>query len=243
MAYEKLPTAVWELFVMKIITPHTWDISLNEAARVQRRLHKQLDLTNHLSFQSIQTVAAADVSFSTGSTRLFGSVVLLSFPRMQLLSVYNAQMEVRFPYIPGYLSFREVPVLSKIFEEITADFDVILCDGQGIAHPRRFGLACHIGIILDKPSLGCAKSLLTGRYIEPSEKKGDYSFLYEGREKLGVVLRSRNYVKPLIVSPGHKIDLETARRVVLACCSKYRIPDPLRYAHSEVNRYRKQFEN
>ena len=170
-------------------------------------------------------------------------MVLVSLPDLQIISSYYATDAIRFPYIPGLLSFREVPVLIKIFREIPGNFEVLLCDGQGIAHPRRFGIACHLGTLLNKPALGCAKSRLTGRFEEPGNAKGSFSKLYQGNEQLGVVLRTRTGVKPVFVSPGHQLDFDTAREIALNSVTRYRIPEPVRFAHQKVNQLRVQNQN
>ncbi len=227
---------------MMIDHQHSWNISVKEASQIQNQLRNQVELENALEISSIQTIAAADVSFSRNSTTLFAAIVLYSFPDLRLLNVYKAVSEIHFPYIPGYLSFREIPVLLKAFEQLPDDVDLILCDGQGIAHPRRFGLASHVGVLLDKPAIGCAKSLFIGTYEEPKASAGSYSTLHHNNEDIGVVLRTRDNVKPVYVSPGHKTTIQQAREIISACVKKYRIPIPLRSAHIEVNRYRKEVE-
>ncbi|NIW80784.1 MAG: deoxyribonuclease V [Calditrichae bacterium] len=227
---------------MKIYHQHQWNISISEAFRVQHRLKNQVVLTENPPLSTIQTVAAADISFSKGSHQLFGAVVLVQFPDLVPIEIYYASGKVDFPYVPGYLSFREIPILIKIFEKINHTVDIVLCDSQGIAHPRRFGLACHLGVLLDKPTIGCAKSRLIGSYEPPDQKKGAYAYLYDGEEKIGVVLRSRENVKPIFVSPGHRMSIENARKVAARCVKKYRIPEPLRLAHQKVNKLRRKSE-
>lgn len=228
---------------MKIYYQHPWNISAKEAYQIQTQLRNRVNLTVQKPISSIKTIAAADISYSKGSKTLYAALVLVSFPGMAIKAVYYSSAEVTFPYIPGYLSFREIPVLIKIFEKIPEDFDVLLCDGQGIAHPRRFGLACHLGTLLDKAALGCAKSRLMGTHEEPPEHKGGYSILYDGEEAVGAVLRTRSGVKPVFVSPGNQLDISAAREIVMNCVSRYRIPDPLRYAHHYVNEFRRENEN
>ncbi len=225
---------------MKLVIQHKWDLTFPEARHLQQELRSQVDVSTSLDISRIQIVAAADISYSRKGGDLFGVVVLLRFPELTLLATYAHRMKVPFPYVPGYLSFREVPVLIPIFEQMEADFDVLLCDAQGIAHPRRFGLASHLGVLLDKPSVGCAKSRLVGDYREPGPEKGDYTFLLDGEEPIGLVLRTRRGVKPLFVSPGHRTDFESARNITLACVTRYRIPEPLRLAHRIVNTIRAQ---
>ncbi len=223
---------------MKLAIQHKWDLTFQEAQRLQKELQSRVDLSTTQALSHIRIVAAADISYSRKNPWLFGVVVLVRFPEMTLLATYANRTKPHFPYVPGYLSFREVPVLIPIFQKIETEFDIILCDGQGIAHPRRFGLASHVGVLLDKPSIGCAKSRLIGTYQEPGPQKGDYSDLLDGSEHIGLVLRTRDRVKPLFISPGHKVDFDTARRVTLACVRHYRIPEPLRLAHQIVNKIR-----
>lgn len=228
---------------MEIYHKHPWKISINQAREIQNKLGSRVALQNNLSVESIQTIAAGDISYSLRDNNLFAAVVLFSIPKLEFITARALKSIPNFPYVPGYLSFREIPPLISIFEELDEDMDVILCDGHGIAHPRKFGIACHIGVILDKPSIGCAKSRLIGSYIEPSPEKGEYSNLYERDEKIGIVLRTRKNVKPLFISPGHKLNFDNCRTIVLNCLSKYRIPEPLRFVHQYVNRIRMKDQN
>jgi deoxyribonuclease V len=151
----------------------------------------------------------------------------------------GVRAKARFPYVPGYLSFREIPPLLEAFAKLEAVPDLIICDGQGRAHPRRFGLACHLGVLLDLPTLGCAKSRLIGEHREPGPRRGAHTQLREGGEVIGEVVRTRSGVKPVFVSVGHRVCLETARRTVLRLAVRYRLPEPVRAAHREVNRLRR----
>jgi len=223
---------------MEVYYKHPWRISINEAREIQNKLRSQVILESSTPLKSIKTIAAADISYSLRDKNLFAAVVLFSFPGFKLISAKALKSEANFPYVPGYLSFREIPALISIFEGLNEDVDVILCDGHGIAHPRRFGIASHIGVILDKPSIGCAKSRLIGCYAEPSPEKEAHSNLFDGDEKIGIVLRTRKNVKPLFISPGHKLNFDDCRTIVLNCLSRYRIPEPLRFAHTYVNRIR-----
>jgi deoxyribonuclease V len=228
---------------MKIYYEHPWNVTANEARQIQMQLRRRVDLTTKIQLHSIKTLAAADISYSRGDKYLSAAVILLSFPELKIISSFYATGAIRFPYIPGLLSFREAPVLMNIFKEIPDDFDVLLCDGQGIAHPRRFGIACHLGTLLNKPALGYAKSRLIGYYEEPAQYKGSFAGLYDGKEQIGVVLRTRAGVRPVFVSPGHQVDFDTAREIVLNCVTHYRIPEPLRSAHRQVNRLRLHNQN
>lgn len=179
----------------------------------------------------IRKIAAVDVSFPRKGKARAG-VVLLRFPHLEILETAQRTGSALFPYIPGLLSFREIPVLLKAFGALRSRPECILCDGQGIAHPRRMGLASHLGILLEIPTIGCAKSRLIGSFQEPPPNRGAFSPLLDDQgETLGAVLRTRAQVKPLFVSPGHLIDLEKAVELVLACSPKFRIPEPLRLAH------------
>lgn len=227
---------------MKIFHQHPWNISLDEAARIQLTLQSLVNVQVHLATDAVHTIAAADISYSRGSDILFGAVVVLRFPSLEILSVYYATATVSFPYVPGFLSFREIPVLLEIFAAIDHSVDVVLCDGQGIAHPRRFGLASHLGVLLNKPALGCAKSHLVGNYHEPPRQKGGFSEIRYRNALVGYALRTREGVKPVFVSPGHLMTPEDARDLVMACVTKFRLPEPLRYAHQLVNEYRREKE-
>lgn len=220
---------------MEIHRKHPWRISINEAREIQTKMRSRVNLKSSIQLRSIKTIAAADISYSLRSKNLFAAVVLFSFPELKLITAKALKFKANFPYVPGYLSFREIPALIPIFEELKENVDVILCDGHGIAHPRRFGIACHIGVILDKPSIGCAKSRMIGSYTETSSEKGKYSNFSDGDEKIGIVLRTRKNFKPLFISPGHKLNFNDCRTIFLNCLSRYRIPEPLRFAHQYVN--------
>jgi deoxyribonuclease V len=186
-------------------------------------------------------VAGADVSYDRGSPDhdLYAAVVVLDVESLRVVEVAAVRAGARFPYVPGYLSFREIPPLLDAFAKLEAVPDLIVCDGQGRAHPRRFGLACHLGVLLDRPTFGCAKSRLIGEYREPGPRRGAHTRLRDGREVIGEVVRTRSFVKPVFVSVGHRISLETARRIALRLAPRYRLPEPVRAAHREVNRLRR----
>jgi len=201
----------------------------------QSRLSSEISLK--CAFRSaadIRLIAGLDVSYRKGGT-VRASCCVLSFPDLKTVETASIKKHVKelFPYIPGLLSFRELPLLLEVISKLKTAPDVYMCDGQGIAHPRRLGLASHLGLKLGKPSLGCAKSRLYGEFDEPPPGlKGSYQFLKApGGELIGIVLRSRPYVKPIFVSPGHLMDIDTAGDIAAACCLKYRIPEPTRLAH------------
>ncbi len=227
---------------MKIHYLHSWQVSTAEAKEIQQHLSESVVPHSALRPEEIRTVAAADISFTRYGKTLYAAVVIFSFPGLELLAVRTGRAAVTFPYVPGYLSFREVPVLLKIFEKIPKP-DILLCDGQGIAHPRKLGLASHLGVFLDMPTVGCAKSVLVGEYQEPGSGRGDASPLIYQNRTVGLALRTRKKVKPVYVSIGHKISLADAAEVVLRCSPRYRIPEPLRVAHQKVNEVRRDYEN
>jgi deoxyribonuclease V len=216
---------------------HRWDVSPAEAVEIQQRLRSQLDLQSEP--EQIETVAGIDVSYDKGSDVLFAAVVVMRVADLQVIDTTGVTTVVPFPYIPGLLSFRECPAVLHAWERLKVMPDCLMCDGQGIAHPRRFGIASHLGVWLDVPSIGCAKSLLVGEYKEPGAKRGSTAPLVHRKEQVGVMLRTKDNTGPVFVSQGHKISLKRAIEVVLACCTKYRIPEPTRQAHLRVNEIRR----
>lgn len=224
---------------MKIKRLHEWNLSIREAKAVQENLASKVRLSGGLGKPKV--VAGADISFSKKSTSAFAGVVLLDFPALEIIGEFTLKGALEFPYVPGLLSFREGPILLELFERVHPTPDLIFFDGQGLAHPRKLGLACHMGLFLDRPAIGCGKSKLVGDYSEPGLLKGDYSSLVDkDNEKLGSVVRTKDGCKPIFVSPGHKIGFETARRRTLECSTRYRIPEPTRLAHLLVNEVRKK---
>jgi len=213
---------------------HEWDVSYAEARRIQEELAGRVRLVRLPS--GILHVAGADVAFSPRRGTYVAAVAVLSLPGLELVEERLAELRAHFPYIPGLLSFREAPVVLKAFAMLRCRPDAVILDGQGIAHPRRCGLASHIGLWLGMPTVGCAKSRLIGEHDAPGLRKGDWAALRDGGEQIGSVLRTRNGVKPLYVSPGHLCDHEGARQLVLNCCTCYRLPEPTRLAHRAVER-------
>ncbi len=206
---------------------------------IQKLKDEQIKLASKIKFVSLKKrvgfIAGVDVSYS--KVDIFCTIVIISYPELKLINVYNEKGRIEFPYIPGLLSFREMPIVLKTFEKVKEDVFLIFCDGQGIAHPRGFGLASHIGTILKKPTIGCAKSRLVGEYTIPGSNKGDYTpLIYKGR-KVGVVLRTRDNTNPVFISVGNFIDIKSAINYTL-CCSLYRIPEPTRLAHKYVTLYK-----
>ncbi len=210
-----------------------WPTTLPEARELQESLRKRVRLTP-LSTR-LRRVAGCDVSEDRAAGRVFAAVVVLSWPDLDRIEIATATRDARFPYVPGYLSFREGPLLDEAFARLSERPDLVMFDGQGIAHPRRCGLASHLGVLWDLPAVGCAKSRLVGDADEPGLSRGDWSSLVDRGELVGSVLRTRHGVKPMWVSPGHRIDHEGARRVVLEACTRFRLPETTRRAHLEVN--------
>lgn len=216
--------------MLKLTRLHPWEVSPPEAIKIQKSLQGKISSNFPLEIKKIKRVAGADVTYLKESRGL-AVVVVLSFPSLRLLEVSWEKGGISFPYIPGLLTFREGPLLLKALEKLKKDPEVIFFDGQGICHPRRMGVATHLGLWLEIPTLGCAKSILTGSFLLPGEEKGAYSFIKEGGETIGVALRTRRKVKPVFVSPGHKIDLNSCIHLTLGCSPHFRIPEPLRKAH------------
>jgi len=208
---------------------HSWQVSPVGAMNIQTGLAGQVSRVNHVTVPHF--IAGVDVSVKRVGGVGRGAVVVLSYPELEVVETKAAEGKVGFPYIPGLLSFRELPLLLAAFEELDITPDLILVDGQGILHPRRVGLASHLGLFLDTPTIGCAKSLLCGSHGALGEPPGSYCEVIDRGETVGAVLRTRLRVKPLYVSIGHKVDLEAAIYWVLSCCRGYRLPEPTRRAH------------
>lgn len=181
-------------------------------------------------FDKISLIGGADVAF--GQKYAYGAFTVLSFPELKLIEHKFSKVRITMPYVPGFLSFREEPAVVAAFDKLKIKPDIILLDGQGIAHPRSAGLASALGVTLDIPTIGCAKTRLVGEYSSFGATKGSASPLIYKNKKIGYVLRTRDNTNPIFVSPGHKVCLATAKRIALACCTKYRIPEPLRFAHT-----------
>jgi len=212
---------------MNTVAPHPWRVSTAEAREIQ------LDLRDRVSFEpdfgEVHTVAGVDVGIAGDVAR--AAVVVLAYPSLTPVEQSLAEVAASMPYVPGLLSFREAPAILAACEKLDIEPDLFVFDGQGVAHPRRFGIASHVGVILDKPSIGCAKSRLCGTHHEPAPQAGSYAHLYDGEDVVGAVLRTRDKVSPVYVSVGHRTDLETAIQYVLGCCKGYRLPETTRYAH------------
>ena len=213
---------------MEIYQRHSWTLTVEEATAIQNQLSGEIITSDQLG--EVKYVAGVDVGFEDNYAISRAAVAVLSFPELQLIEQAIARRPTNFPYIPGFLSFREVPVVLDALSQIKITPDLILCDGQGIAHPRRFGLACHLGLLITVPTIGVAKSRLIGQHEELPPEKGNWQPLRHRGEVIGAVVRSRTGVKPLYVSPGHRISLPTAIDYVLRCTPKYRLPETTRWA-------------
>ena len=206
---------------------HAWDVSVKEALRLQHLIKSQVSAVDDLNH--IEMIAGVDVNYGKKTGQ--AGVAVFSFPAMELIESCSHLGEITFPYMPGLFSFREIPLLIPALEKVKNIPQLILVDGHGIAHPSRLGIASHLGILMDIPTIGCAKSKFVGTFVDPLKTRGAYSFLYHGEDIIGAVVRTRYNTTPLYVSIGHKISLEKAIEVVLMCTGKYRLPDPLRFAH------------
>jgi deoxyribonuclease V len=228
---------------------HEWNLSYAEARRLQTELAGRVEFVPLK--QEPELIAGLDCAFSKDGRRIFAVAVVLRAVgsrvrrgggpaafEFQPVETASASQQTKFPYIPGLLSFREAPACLEAVERLRSQPEVFLIDGQGVAHPRRLGLASHLGLFLDRPAIGCAKSRLIGTYDEPGTGKGAWSPLRDGEEIIGAVVRTRSRVKPLFVSVGHKCRLEDATRLTLACATRYRIPEPTRLAHQAVSQLR-----
>jgi deoxyribonuclease V len=213
----------------KIAFSHPWNLSPAEAIALQRELRPHLILEDRLG--PVRRVAGVDVGFEAGGTVTRAAVAVLRYPELDVLETAIARRPTTFPYVPGLLSFRELPAVLEALEQLREPPDLLLCDGQGIAHPRRLGIASHLGLLVDIPAIGVAKSRLCGMHEEPPNQRGAWTPLWAEGEIIGAVLRTRPGVKPLYISPGHRINLATAIQYVMACCTRYRLPETTRHAH------------
>lgn len=214
---------------MKVNKLHGWQLSIAQALDLQRELAARVNGNSQVSAPHF--IAGVDVAAGKASQAASAAIVVLSYPELEVVETKIVQGRLDFAYIPGLLSFRELPLILAGFESLGITPDLVLVDGQGVAHPRRFGLASHLGLFLDVPTIGCAKSRLCGSHETPGFEPGDYAEVTDKGETIGVALRTKPGVKPVYVSIGHKVDLETAIHWVLNCCRGYRLPEPTRLAH------------
>ncbi len=214
---------------MKVNSLHSWQVSTAEALDIQLKLAKQVLRRNEVA--SPRFIAGVDISVNRARGTATGAVVVLDYPQLRLVETKVVAGEVTFPYVPGLLSFREAPLTLAACERLEITPDLILVDGQGIAHPRRMGLASHLGLFLDTPTIGCAKSLLCGSHQIPAAEPGSYAEVLDRGETIGAALRTKLGTQPIYVSIGHKVDLQASIYWVMQCCRGFRIPEPTRLAH------------
>jgi deoxyribonuclease V len=208
---------------------HRWDVTPAEARQIQEQVRSRVSRRNGPELRKLRFVAGVDCALRNG--RAVAAVPVLRFDTLELVDLAVADLPLTFPYVPGLLTFRECPAILAAMELLQQPPDLVMVDGQGVAHPRRIGIAAHLGVLLDKPTIGCAKSRLIGTHDEPHHQAGYYTDLWDGDEVIGGVLRTRSFVNPLYVSIGHKVGLQTALDLVLACCAGRRLPEPTRLAH------------
>ncbi len=218
--------------------PHAWAVTPARAIAIQRQLAARVKIEPPAG--PLRYVAGVDCAFSSDGSRCIGGVVLWDRAERRALEEHTAARPLRFPYVPGLLSFREAPALMRALRKLRRRPDALICDGHGLAHPRRFGIACHLGVITGIPALGCAKSRLVGEHREPGPRRGARAKLWDGDELLGSVLRTRDGVRAVYVSVGHAFDLSSAVRLVLACAIGYRLPEPTRLADRLVARAKRR---
>jgi deoxyribonuclease V len=238
---------------MQIKNLHTWDLSYSQAIALQKQLAQQVQQTELKN--KPKTIAGLDCALSPDKQRIVAAAIVLAIPNVtsglwapleqpefELIETATASQKLTFPYIPGLLSFRESPVCLAAVEKLKKEPDAFMIDGQGIAHPRRFGIAAHLGLFFDKPTIGCAKSRLTGSFEEPAAEKGAYSPLNDRDDIIGAVVRTRSNIEPVFVSVGNKCQLGDAIEITLAWTTKYRIPEPTRLAHQLVSKLKTSYE-
>jgi deoxyribonuclease V len=225
---------------MKLKLRARWTLTPRQAMRLQERLRERVVLED--DFGTIRHVAGADLAFDPETEIAFAGVIVYTFPQLEEVERRMARRKLCFPYVPGLLSFRESPVLLAALARLRTPPDLLLIDGHGLAHPRRFGIACHLGVLLDKPTIGCAKSLLVGERAELPSEAGSTTPLFFQGERVGMVLRSRERVRPIYVTQGHRISLPSAVRLVRRCLDGFRIPRPTREADHYVRELRRSFQ-
>ncbi|GAB3261451.1 deoxyribonuclease V [Larkinella harenae] len=216
---------------------HDWTVTPTEAVALQQQLRHQVRIEPLT--KPVETIAGCDISFNKFEETVYAGIVVLELATMQVIEEAGVVSSATFPYIPGLLSFREIPSLLEAWAKLKTEPDVVMFDGQGIAHPRRIGIASHGGLFLNRPTFGCAKSVLVGKYDEPASERGAWSPMKHYGETIGAALRTKNRVNPVYVSPGHLIDFQAAIDLTLRCNGGYRIPEPTRRAHNLVNALRR----
>ncbi len=216
---------------------HDWDLKPREAVELQKSLRERVMIAPLK--RAIETIAGCDISFNKYDPTIYAGIVVLRLPSLEVVEEVGVISETKFPYVPGLLSFRETPSLLETWKKLKAEPDAVMFDGQGLAHPRRVGIASHVGLMIERPTLGCAKSVLVGKYQEPDEARGSWSPLIDKGETIGAAVRTKTRVQPIYVSPGHLIDLESAIDLTLKTDGGYRQPEPTRRAHLLVNALRR----
>jgi deoxyribonuclease V len=216
---------------------HEWSLAPREAIELQKKLRERVRIEPLR--KKVETVAGADISFNKFDPTIYAAVVVLRLPSLEVVEEVGVVGETRFPYVPGLLSFRESPSVLEAWAKLKTEPDAVMFDGQGLAHPRRVGIASHVGLLIDRPTLGCAKSVLVGRYEEPGAERGSWTPLVDKGETVGAALRTKTRVQPIYVSPGHLINVEDAVELTLRCDGGYRQPEPTRRAHLLVNALRR----
>jgi deoxyribonuclease V len=219
---------------------HPWNLTPKEAVALQRELALQVRCEDDLG--PVKFIAGVDVSMNRFSPDGYAAIVVLSVPELEVVEVAGAKTALAMPYIPGLLSFREIPLLLEAWSKLKQKPDLLMVDGHGIAHPRRLGIAAHLGVYLDVPALGCGKSILSGRHAPLPPERGAMAPLVHHNEVVGYALRTKNKVNPVFVSCGHRVSQETAVRWVLECARGYRLPEPTRQAHLASNQLRREGE-
>lgn len=215
--------------LMEAKLTHPWNVTTAEARDIQETLRAKIRAKNAASLKRVKHVAGVDISIR--NNRAIAAIVVLDFQSLEIVDFVTHEDDVPFPYVPGLLSFRECPSIIAAGKKLRVEPDLIMVDGQGIAHPRRMGIASHVGLLFGKPTIGCGKSRLIGKHDEPDLEVGYYTDLWDKDELIGAVLRTKLKCLPLYISIGHKIELPTALEFVLACCRGYRLPEPTRFAH------------
>jgi deoxyribonuclease V len=213
------------------------NITIPEATHIQNELRAKLDIAERELI--ITTIGGADISLNLYSTTIYAGIILLSFPQLRPVAYSLIKAETKFPYVPGFLAFREVPALVNVWEQMEIKPSLLVVDGHGIAHPRRMGIAAHFGTLTGQPSMGCAKNILFGKFRDPAPEFGAYSAIYDKEEQIGYAFRSKAKTVPVFISPGYGLGMHNSLQVIQQCTGKYRIPEPTRLAHELVNRFRK----
>lgn len=219
---------------------HNWPTNPHDAGRIQNEFAGLV--IKESCFEKLEYITAVDTAYDNDSNRLHAAAVTMKYPELNETEKTVAEMDILFPYIPSLLSFREGPVILKALSKLIVKPDLVIFAGHGIAHPLSFGMASHLGLLLDTPSIGCARKCLDGQYVEPGSEPGQYSLLSVANVECGYVYRSRAKVKPIFISPGYKCSPEDSLKIIINCLREYRMPQPLRLAHLYANKYRRASE-